>query len=171
MKSLRRFESTLTLSRDFHETAAAARDIWSNALRSGQFGRCRTFLSLLTPTGDVRYSSLGVACEEFRKRYPDRIGTNEVGLAAAGYLCIEYNADGAVPDRFYLPDLVRHWLGMSDMVGTLRPHYSHLGFRTFCELDDDNISFEKLADLIDADVLVTSDAARNTASTTPRRGS
>lgn len=148
---------------DYRESPADARAIWTEALRSGRYERCRTFLGLQLPAGQIRYSSFGVACEEFRRRYPARTNVNETVLAAAGYACLEYGVGGSKLDRFYLPDAVRRWLGISDLVGTLQPHYSHLGYDTFCELDDSNVGFEKLADLIDAGALQTLDECGRTA--------
>jgi hypothetical protein len=157
----------------FRESPAVARSIWASALRSGRYERCRTFLCLHTPTGDIRYSSFGVACEEFRKRYPTQSKVREVILAAAGYQCAEYGDGGTEKrERFYLPEAVRRWLGLADSAGSLQPHYSHLGYENFCELDDSNVDFDKLADLIDAGVLVTIDdephSLRTTRVTLPR---
>jgi hypothetical protein len=145
----------------FTELPAVARAIWARALRCGGYDRCRTFLGMLTPTGQYRFSSLGVACEEFRRRYPDRLQAREVSLAAAGFLCLEYGDGSLQVDRFYLPDVVRRWLGLADTAGSLQPHYHHLGYRSLCELDDENFGFEKLADLIDAGALISTDGEKN----------
>jgi hypothetical protein len=143
----------------YRESPAEARRLWSAALRSGEYSRCRTFLMLKMPDGERRYSSFGVACELFRQRYPELLQRTDVVLVATQYHCAEYvTSEGC--ERFHLPTLVCRWLGLTDCVGTLHNDFAYMGYGTLGEWEDVEVeSFAQVADLIDASGLRTEDAA------------
>jgi hypothetical protein len=143
----------------FFEPHFEARRLWTAALRSNEYPPSRVFLTLIMPTGEARYCCMGVACELFRERYPEMLQASTAVLCARGYACREFADNFELNQRFFLPEMVRRWLGLADRAGTFRQGFEHLGYGSLAEMGDEGRPFNELADLIDADAVRLADRA------------
>jgi len=136
----------------FQETPAEARRLWTESLRSGEYSEGQVFLHLSDGNGRIRNCCLGVACELFRKRYPESLETRDIALSAIGYVAVEFYDGSDVPQRFCLPNVVREWLGLADGWGHFKTPLPD-GTVSLADASDARYGFARLADLIDGDVL------------------
>ncbi len=112
---------------------------WIAALRSGKYEQATGVLQ--TPSG--RMCCLGVACEVFRQE----VGAGKWLTVGDGVSCKVFSVEGSSSaDR--LPEPVAAWLGLS-----VNPelHWSDCIY----ENDEENRSFEEIADMLEAMYLST----------------
>lgn len=146
---------------DFNETPEQARQIWTDALRSGQYGQCTGRLcDLATNT----FCCLGVACELFADRYPHilkRVDHNPAKVDGGRWY--ESVVGGQVTARLGdLPDVVQLWLGLESPIGHTRAEYYEKqrveqgrdeyddAFEALPNLNDEvGLDFSEIADVID----------------------
>lgn len=111
-----------------------ARKIWTNALRSGEYVQGKEALHVKTES-EEQHCCLGVACVKFNELNPD----SPLHVRGPVNKDEHFMYDGEVA---YLPVRVAEWLGM--------PNH---GSQILGDLNDSGLSFEKIADVIEADAI------------------
>lgn len=122
-----------------------ARKLWSSELRSGRWQQGRSFLRR-----EEKYCCLGVACE-LALRDGVQLEVKEYDDKDSGVRCTIYG-----PYRGTLPLEVANWLGLDSSVGTLNRvvRAGPLMADALTTLNDHGATFEQIADIIDAGLLV-----------------
>lgn len=146
-------------------TTKQARELWVKALRSGKYKQGRGDLRR-TVNGEDFYCCLGVACDLYTKRVSKR--NNWVSLGYDNKFVI-FN------DRTSLPVRVMKWLGLNAKSGMLIdskvddffgrspdkiPRWAGCRIYSLIGANDsnDNLSFEKIADMIEKGLVKTVDS-------------
>lgn len=112
---------------------------WVDALRSGKYAQATSSLCTLDPETrePTGFDCLGVACEVFRKHFPDEL---KITFRDRGrYIDVQYDGDDAfLPDRVRDAFGIRHDDGESDYGPTLVAR------------NDRGFSFSEIADFIES---------------------
>lgn len=118
------------------------RKLWTDALRSGEYAQGKESLTRIRENGSEEHCCLGVLCKLALKAgikmpvdIPDS-GSHDPEVAYAG-------------ETSYLPRPVMNWAGLQDMNPILIHHFDGNGVPCSVANDDENLSFDQIADLID----------------------
>lgn len=107
-------------------------DKWVKALRSGEYKQGQQFLCKVGETGKESFCCLGVLCDIYQKEVGD------LEIRPGSYFRYYDNCSG------YLPEKVKNWSGIASDRGYRGQHKSSL-----LSLNDDAVSFEHIADIIE----------------------
>lgn len=125
-------------------------DLWTTALRSGEFRQGRGKLVTISPSGVARHCCLGVLCElAVREGVVERIVRED----ALGDKHVAFAVPGHVHDINYLPYAVQQWAGLSSRnprVGTELDAYG--GRPTLASSNDTGKTFAQIADIIETEL-------------------
>ena len=105
--------------------------LWVHTLRSGQYEQTKGALR-----SKDRFCCLGVACDLY----------DEGGWAEDDFDPRGYRVDGEELDDI-LPNAVKRWLGLRTSMGKFES--SDGIFPTLVDVNDDGVTFEEIADLIE----------------------
>ncbi len=133
---------------------------WVRALRSGKYKQAQGVLKTKTKTGRVRHCCLGVLCELYQNdcKRKKKKGVCVTEIESYGY-DVPKNSTvfNFANDPTVLPEAVRSWARMCDDAGGFRrDNTAFVAKNTRCqnlaELNDAGAKFEKIADIIEANV-------------------
>ena len=127
---------------------------WVAALRSGDYPQGRNVLTSVESDGTRRHCCLGVLCDLAVKAGVLTVDTDDDGTPDTTYVngtnAVRYHETGQ-PDAqavVYLPRAVREWAGLDgDNPGFVREGF--LNRTHLASLNDDGVSFDDIADVID----------------------
>jgi hypothetical protein len=133
---------------------------WVKALRSGKYKQTRNVLKTKTKKGLVSHCCLGVLCELYQN---DCKRKNKKGLLvyeneSGGYEIPKTNTLFAFSSELAaLPEKVRSWAGLKSDEGGFRNEDTEFVLkgeicRNLAKLNDAGAKFEKIADIIEANV-------------------
>jgi hypothetical protein len=133
---------------------------WVRALRSGKYKQAKSVLKTKTKKGLVRHCCLGVLCELYQNdcKRKKKKGLRVAEVEAYGYDVPKtntvFNFSG---DPTVLPEAVRSWARLQDDFGGFRKEDTEFELKdTICRnlaaLNDNGAKFEKIADIIEANV-------------------
>jgi hypothetical protein len=133
---------------------------WVRALRSGKYKQAKSVLKTKTKKGLVRHCCLGVLCELYQNdcKRKKKKGLRVLEIEPYGYeapetsTVFEFNDDPTV-----LPETVRSWAGLKSDDGRFRNEDTEFASkgeicRNLVALNDNGAKFEKIADIIEANV-------------------
>lgn len=108
-------------------------ELWCEALRSGKYKQCKSFLH----HGDA-FCCLGVACELYQKH----VGGLEVGTGSEEAAATYDNLEGILPMK------VQKWIGLWCGEGSYR--LDGLSGTNLAEDNDSGKTFDQIADIIES---------------------
>lgn len=129
---------------------------WVSALRSGKYTQGKKALKYKTKNNVTRHCCLGVLCELYnqdkKKKQQKPLSVKLAPAHAAGELGGDNKPYSFAGQATVLPDSVRKWAGMADAIGEIANEDSDHDGSTLAELNDDGMSFKKIAEIIEDNV-------------------
>jgi hypothetical protein len=133
---------------------------WVKALRSEKYKQAKSVLKTKTKSGRVSHCCLGVLCELYQNdcKRKKKKGLRVTESEPYGYevpasnMVFEFGGETAS-----LPEKVRSWAGLESDDGRFRNEYTEFVSkgeicRNLAALNDSGAKFEKIADIIEANV-------------------
>lgn len=115
---------------------AEVKQEWLRRLRSGEYTQGKARLKRQNPNGQVTHCCLGVLCDIAVER-----GVVDVKIGRFG---LHHFIDDISTDVAVLPWKVQEWAGLAE-----RGNRVYMGNTTLATLNDNGVSFEEIADLIE----------------------